>query len=785
MQPPSEPKAQTFRLLFVATMCLLLVAADVSAQVQRMVVVKIDGLPPRILQNYLNRTRGPRSPLPWIEYVFGRNGVWFDNFYSRGLSLSAPSWSLLDTGRHLEIRGNVEYDRYTLQAYDYLNFFPQYFKSLGSDRDMPGVELLDEYAVPLLIDRFPTGAVYQSAQLLQRDIRWSDTPGVLKRALSVGAVRDFVDEWQIGWSWQQSWNRENVELLVAGLKDPSIRYLELFSGEFDHIAHLTNDPVSQFQAIDTIDALVGRIWNAIQQSPMADSTALVLVSDHGMNTSPDIISQGYNFVDWFTSRAGGAQHVLTNRHPLEEFKVKGLDMVVEKVVTSSTEPSYLASSGEQYPTVMLDLDGNERASIGLRNNTLNRLHILLDQLIRKKVTGPIRAAALMAFFETLNTVRAEWSADLEDLKSELAELTEKISIQQRRVSTFPKTWTKDQIARGDDRKASREARRLDLWRDDFALYSPYVATITRLLDLTPDRFDPGKFKVSDLIPPLSLGPANSLWDVQHYVTGVAPDGLALDSRDQLDWERSFRTMNYLPALSKIAVRNNVQADVGPRPVDFTAMRVLLEGQEAVWLYRDEAHQALIQSRDGMVHYQPIARLTAREDGALSFDRVEWAPGFPLEIFEDPELAIPATERREWLGAWHSEREWLAAVHKTRYSNGIIGLTEELLGGSGPATPYLERKRRLRRTDLLVLASPHWNFNARAFNPGGNHGSFYRASTHSVLLVAGGRSTGISRGRHVETPYDSLSFAPTILALMGRDEPDLPGPVIEELMTADR
>ena len=124
---------------------------------------------------------------------------------------------------------------------------------------MPGVELLDEYAVPLLIDRFPTGAVYQSAQLLQRDIRWSDTPGVLKRALSVGAVRDFLDEWQIGWSWQQSWDRENVELLVAGLKDPSIRYLELFSGEFDHVAHLTNDPVSQFQAIDTIDALVGRI----------------------------------------------------------------------------------------------------------------------------------------------------------------------------------------------------------------------------------------------------------------------------------------------------------------------------------------------------------------------------------------------------------------------------------------------------------------------------------------------------------------------------------------------
>src|SRR4029453_15008324 len=152
-----------------------------------------------------------------------------------------------------------------------------------------------------------------------------------------------------------------------------------------------------------------------------------------------LTSQGYNFVDWFTSRVGGAQHVLTNRHPLEEFKLKGLDVFVEKVGASSTDSSYLASSGEQYPTVMLDLDGNERASIGLRNNTLNRLHVLLDQLIRKKVTGPVRAAALTAFFEALDAVRAEWREDLESLKSELAELTERIDIRQQRVSAFPKT----------------------------------------------------------------------------------------------------------------------------------------------------------------------------------------------------------------------------------------------------------------------------------------------------------------------------------------------------------
>ena len=67
-----------------------------------------------------------------------------------------------------------------------------------------------------------------------------------------------------------------------------------------------------------------------------------------------------------------------------------------------------------------------------------------------------------------------------------------------------------------------------------------------------------------------------------------------------------------------------------------------------------------------------------------------------------------------------------------------------IAGSSPQVldPYQQRKHNLRRTDLLVLANDHWNFNVRGFNPGGNHGSFFRISTHSVLLFAGGKDTGI-------------------------------------------
>ena len=748
-------------------------------KVQRIVILKVDGLPGGLLEQYVKQTGGPgrdgHSRLPWIQHVFSQNGVWMENFYVRGLSLSAPSWSLLDTGRHLQIRGNVEYDRYTLHPYDYLNFISFYFGyPISRHIDMPGVEVLDEAGVPLLIDRFPYEQRFQSLELLQRGLRLNSFPGALKRAVSAASPRDFLDEWQLGLPWADSVFRQTEADLIRGLQNPQIRYLDFFTGDYDHVAHLTGDPVSQLHALENLDALVGRVWNAIVASPLGANTALVLVSDHGMNTSETVFSQGYSLVDWFNSAAGGAHHVLTNRHPLTEFKIKGLDPFVSEVITPSPDSAYLAGQSEQYPTVMLDLDGNERASIGLRNNTLNVVQILLDQLTQARLPGPVRNAALSALFLTLDKVRTDWRSDLDELAGDLTALETRIADLQKRVETKPKKkkkWTEDEINRGLDKDARRETVRLTSWRAERKAYSEYAATIQRLLDLTPADFDPGRFKMSDLIPPKSLGPLNSYWDLRHYVTGRAPGGLVLAEDGSLDWEHSFRTVDYFTALRSIAVRNNVQKGLASKPVDFIAVQI--PDRNAVLLWRDDTHQALILTRGGELRYQPVNS---------NLEPVPWTPGLPLELWEDPQLKIPASDRETWLNEWHDEREWLAAVHRTRYSNGIISLTEQLLDPpSAPGDRYSERKRALRRTDLLVLANDHWNFNVRGFNPGGNHGSFFRESTHSVLLFAGGKDTGIPLGMRVETPYDSLSFVPTVLKLMGRPEPDLPGAVIKEIV----
>jgi hypothetical protein len=125
---------------------LFLFAGSLAAQVQRAVILKLDGVPEDVLEPELQRVDPAthKSVLPWMDHVFVQGGTRVANFYVRAISLSAPSWSLLDTGRHLQIHGNVEFDRYTFHAYDYLNFFPFYLGyALNRQVDMPGVEVLD------------------------------------------------------------------------------------------------------------------------------------------------------------------------------------------------------------------------------------------------------------------------------------------------------------------------------------------------------------------------------------------------------------------------------------------------------------------------------------------------------------------------------------------------------------------------------------------------------------------------------------------------------------------
>ncbi len=761
----------TSAYFLLAVLVWLSGAAGARAEARRLVIIKCDGVPEHLVERVMEE-RDPhtgKSRLPWIQHVFAERGTRFSNFYTRGLSLSAPSWSLLDTGASPRIKGNVEFDRYTLRVYDYMNFFPFYLSYARSRRaDMPGVEVLDEAGIPLLSDRFELEERFQGFQLYQRGVYWR----ILKRALQSGfgdSVKRWLDEWQPGLEMGKSLHQQTERELTAMLAHPTVKYLDLFTGDFDHLAHLDRNAEDQKRKLEEVDALVGRVWTAIESSPLKDETLLVLVSDHGMNSDEKTFSQGYNLIDLFRSAAGGAHHVVTNRYPLTDYKLRGFNMFVSNVTTASGETAYLRGAEQDYPTALLDLDGNERASVYLRNSDWNILHILAWELGRPDMPAPVRRAAAQAFAGVVDRHRGEWEGTVTGIQEELAALKRSIEAQRANVAKLDRIkWTKEDHRMGRDDVVLRARSHLQISQNEERDYTAFEAALRRLLDVTAESLERGPVKVEELIPRRAMGDLNSAADLRHYAADVAPGGLRLDAGGEIDFAASFRWVDYPALLAAQAVRNNVQEGVSSRPVDFTALRLLPEAdaETVVLLYGQEDRQARILGRrlpDGRIElkYSPVG---------------DWRKGLPLELWEDPDFGVPAADREAWLAEWHGDREWLKASHRARHSTGVIGLYEHFARNAPLPKASTEdekllsrleqRRRRLVESDLLIVAQDNWNFNVRGFNPGGNHGSFLRVSTHSVWMMAGG---GVPAGFEVLEPYDSLSFAPTLLGFTGRDK----------------
>jgi hypothetical protein len=156
-----------------------------------------------------------------------------------------------------------------------------------------------------------------------------------------------------------------------------VLYLDYFTGEYDHTAHLSNEDRDQLRDLAQLDNLVGRIWTAIEASPLADRTVLVLVSDHGMNTDPGTFSQGYSLID-LCSGAGGGHRVMTNRHPMGEYKLR-TGPLVSQVISPSRESYYLQArrSNTRLPSWTWTATSGP---IYLRDVDLNVFHILMQQM---------------------------------------------------------------------------------------------------------------------------------------------------------------------------------------------------------------------------------------------------------------------------------------------------------------------------------------------------------------------------------------------------------------------
>ncbi|HEX7295829.1 MAG TPA: hypothetical protein VF251_08770, partial [Pyrinomonadaceae bacterium] len=566
----------------------------------------------------------------------------------------------------------------------------------------------------------------------------------------------------------------------------------------------------QLYVLQDLDSMLGEIWTAIQNTPQANETALILVSDHGFNSQERVYSQGYNLVKFLGSRAGGGHHVVTKRRLMLEYSIKGVYPLIPLINTTTPDTYYLKGQGTTYPTAVLDFDGNERASVHLRDSDLNVLHIMLQQLQRKDLSPDVRKALTDAFFATVDRRRTGWEKEVSEINVELGALRRAIAEKQKLWEAQPKKFTKEQQAQGLDDAAKRIFVQIDKWTKQERLYTEYITTLQNLLSLTPATFVPQRTIIETIIKKNCMGDHNTIHQLQNYVVGLSPEGLVLKPDGSLDEKRSFTRLNYFSLLHGLSVRNNVQQGVSNQPIDIIATRLSASqfeslseagiSDDVIWIDGGDGKEALLLSKtnangDLSIRYQPIKNLTQDENGRIKFSLVQWQSGLPLKLFEDPQVIIPTNDRAAWLSEWHTEIEWLHTVHRGQYSNGLIGLHEELarhpIESTSPDEPGLSEDERLMRSfnkrqreiveaDLLIVANNHWNFDVRGFNPGGNHGSFFRISTHSVFMIAGGDKTGLPKASQIEEPYDSLSFVPTLLALTGNLRDDRkPVPVLWE------
>lgn len=784
--------------IFVATVALFMsVAGAQTPSASRIVILKVDGLNADLLYRTMAETdpQTGKSKLPWLSYIFAEQGTILRNFYTRGISLSAPSWSELDTGRHTVIRGNVEYDRYTGEAHDYLNFFPFYIDVARSKRDdMPGVQVLNEAGIPLLSDRFPYSQVFQSPQLFSRGVRWEILKRALKARFSGNALLETIENGS-GPSLDSILGQQEEKDLLLRLQSPKLIYGDYYDGDVDHDGHASNDPRVLENALKQLDARAGRIWSAIQSDPLGKQTVFVVVSDHGMNNVPGIYSQGFNLPDLLASPAGGAHHVVTDRFQLSDFKLRSIDPLLHRVISESTTSFYLAGQASRYPTAWLDLDGNERASLQLRNSDLNEIHILLLQLAREDLDSESRRAAAKCLQQVIDRNRDQWSAEIDQMTTELAAVQKEIDRLQPQIDAFRKRH-KATMADRLSGKLAAQRRVFEVWQaycDQEAAYRSYIEHLHALLTLDIPYNKRFTGKVGSYIPELALGDLNSVHQLQNYVVGPAANGLVLQPDGSLDTARSFRFVNYYALLSSARVINNPQPELSSNPIDFVitplpakaAVDVGAGCVNVYWVYADSRRQLLVLQRsDGQIALRPVVNLRQDADGSFNWDDAIWRAGLPLKLFEDPKLQLaPEVDRAEWLSSFHPEHEWMEAIHQCLYSNSVISITEQFspVADNVPGTPgmspillrFEKRRRELVQPDLQIFAADHWNFDARNFNPGGNHGSFFRISTHSVWMMAG---FGIPK-RSIEEPCDSLNFASTILSRLGK-QPPMPDRVLQ-------
>lgn len=835
-------------VMWLLTLALAIHAHPINRDHQRrLVLIKVDGLSPFYLEaavrpddvEVVNRLPDPDEfrralarvrqqtgrdiLLPNITRYFFHEGVWMSNMFSATTTLSAIAWGVIDTGQPSVIKSHMLISRDNGYMRSYLDGFrdtAEFF--LRGAYKTTGMAVMEQAGVSVLADAFHPERVWVSPQLYYRHPPWlyfkdfglhilnrghefSDLKGIAKAHLASrvhGADYPDLNEDFVA--------REAAEKILE--RDYTGRerydYINPYLTTVDHQFHVDPVPEAILIALLHLDERVGWIMQAVQMSQRRDDTIVALISDHGSDGRPGATSVSWPITKVFRTPLFGGHTVSTvmaedARHDLRNV-VRGIDYVrVYESDYSPYGPKRHPQGESGYVTATFDNFGNGRFDAYLRNNDLNRVHLLLLEL-KKGSLSPDRFA------------RLKWRLRqaLEQLETWLVE---DLDIRQGYVQAAA------ELAASLDKRADPNSRdtasrlRKEIERD-----VPVIRALRRLVAINFDdptdehyfdRIFSKPFALSDFIPKQYFGKPNSFYQLTHYTVGLDEELNWIETT--VDHKGRRVPLNYFQLLADFEA-DNPPANGERKPCDLIVFAVPVDQIEqvlrdvrviapeeslsyVVWIkssatnHPTKGGEALVlQATDGQIKYVPIRHLNQDESGRFTFSLDAGVD--PLGLLHDGKLRLPSpVGRREWLTTFHPYEDWLQALYPTQYAIALLNLvdvsgvhvdrflsSEEFhhtlphFSSDEMRQKYIagvRRKYRINVADFRVWPNPLWNFNSKGQTAGGSHGGLTPDVTRVTAMFWGGRRTGLGRGYVIADPHTTLDFAPTLLKALGMLTPD--------------
>ncbi len=830
------------RLWGILCVGLVLGAAVVAGSDRpRLVLIKVDGLPPDLLaalsvperEDYWERLRyapdlrravrfyqeqtGRSILLPNIRQYFFQDGIYVENFYSETLTLSAAAWAVIDTGQPSVIKGHATFSRDTCYLRSHLDGYRELLDAIRhGEGKSTALWNLDQVGVSLMPDGFDPDRVWSGPQIFRRTANWvfvlesgkrwldSNESGVARQVHShLSRLVTGMDYTEFAQEMSGMVTARNL-LEKDLLGEEKYDYLSPLFTLMDHQQHVDPHPENLIHWSVKLDREVGRIFEAVERSSRKSRTIVAMVSDHGSEIQPGKTAFSFPITKVF-------RRPLFGNHTVKTLLVESAWSAVSTPVPGVDFPRLYESPGspyggnaggeEGYTTCFIDNFGNGRAAVNLRNDDLNRLHLILLEIKRSRPDSERWHRLKSMFRQNLERTRRWLEPDLA-LYQDYHQGAQNLAF-----NLISKT----------DADALDVARRL---QEEVERDAPQIAALELLLGL---RFENGDreggldferiarsdFAISSLIPKNFLGHPNQVHQLSRYTQGLDEDLNWMTTT--VDKKGRSLPMNYFEILSNFEAPNApVNGDHNPYDLIVTRLptrHVAGALQSAVgidvnqrglhnvvWVKstardrHDKGGEALIvEDADRRIQYVPVVGLEQAAD--LSFRFALGSGPDPLGLLAEKGVKVADdSSRLDWVRRFHSREEWLAATYQTEYGTAVCMLLDitgdpsqtfidspdfqrYLTHFSSPDLKArylrgLKRKYAIQQPDFLVWSEELWNFNSKARTSGGSHSGLRPIVARTAFLAWGGDDTRLSRGKIISGVGTTLDVVPTLLQALG-------------------